>query len=171
MTSTPKRIEIGSGKHPLSGYFHIDIEPNKGVDAVGDFRTMQFSDLEEIRAHHLLEHFGYDESIEVLELWRSWLMEGGRLIVETPDFGRMCELFNSGGYWANREYLMRHMFGSQEADWAYHKVGWYKELYEEVFPKVGFEIELLKQKHSYIRYGADRTRYRLPNILVIAKRV
>ncbi len=166
-----KRIEIGAGKWPVAGFYHIDIEPGRGIDAVGDFRKMSFSNIEEIRAHHLLEHFGYTEVIEVLKQLHSWLMVDGRLIVETPDFERICAIFDNGGYWADKEHMMIHAFGSQEADWAYHKIGWYKERYEKILPELGFEIELIKQKHSYIRYGDRKTRYRLPNILVIAKKI
>jgi len=169
--SNVTRLEIGSGNKPVPGYTRIDIEPHQFVDIVGDFRTMTFSNLEEVRSHHLLEHFGYDESIEVLKLWKSWLMIGGRLTVETPDFGRICEVWNEKKYWADKEHLAKHAYGSQEADWAYHKSAWYKEKFQDILPKIGFYIELIKQKHSYIRYGEKRTRYRFPNILVIAKRI
>lgn len=165
------KLEIGSGKFPHDGYTTIDIEESNKPDIVGDFRGMNFENIDEIRAHHLLEHFGRDESVEVLKQWRSWLKAGGRLIVETPDFERICSLWSSGGLWANNEWLARHCFGSQEAEWAYHKDGWYKEKFEKIFPMIGFEIELLKQKHSYVRYGEGNIRYRLPNILVIAKKL
>lgn len=165
------RIEIGSGKQPVAGYTHIDVEQNPNVDIVGDFRMMTFSNLEEVRSHHLLEHFGYDEAIKVLELWKSWLKVGGRLTIETPDFGRICEVWNQQKYWADKEHLAKHAYGSQEAEWAYHKSAWFKEKFERVLPELGFEIVLLKQKHSYIRYGKENTRYRFPNIMVIADKL
>lgn len=165
------RLEIGSGKYPVAGYTHIDIEPQKYVDIVGDFRTMSFHDLEEVRSHHLLEHFGYDEAIDVLKLWRSWLKVGGRLTIETPDFGRICTLWDSGGVWADKEHLAKHAYGSQESEWAYHKSAWFKEKFERILPELGFNIFLLKQKHSYIRYGEKNTRYRFPNIMVIADKL
>lgn len=166
-----RKVEIGAGKWPVAGYYHIDIEPGKGIDKVCDFRKMSFSNLEEVRAHHLLEHFSYSEVIDVLKLIHSWLAVGGLMIVETPDFERICQLFSSGGYWADKEHMMTHAFGSQEADWAFHKIGWYKERFEKVLPPLGFEIQLIKQKHSYTRYGDRKTRYRLPNILVMAKKI
>lgn len=167
------KLDIGSGNQPHHGYTTIDVEHSAHPDIVGDFRTMSFSNIEEIRAHHLLEHFDRKEGIEVLKQWRDWLAPGGRLIVETPDLERICYFFinRQDGRWANQEWLNHHLYGSQEAGWAYHKDGWYKEKFERVLPELGFEIELIKQKHSYIRYGESRTRYRLPNILVIAKKV
>lgn len=168
MQNTFKRIEIGSGKWPKANCTHIDIEKRKGVDIVGDFRTMSFSDLEEIRSHHLLEHFGRKEAIEVLKLWHSWLKKDGVLIVETPDFERICYNFKN-----DREWLNNHTFGSQEADWAFHKDGWWKDKFMEVLPKIGFEITLIKEKTSkvIIKSGGKKERHILPNLLVIAKKL
>lgn len=166
-----KRIEIGSGRWPKPGYTHIDIEPSTNPDIVGDFRNMLFKDLEEIRAEHLLEHFDRKEATDILKQWHSWLKIGGRLILETPDLEGICEhFFDTNSYWANKEWLIRHAYGSQEADWAYHKDGWYKEKFEKLLPELGFKIILIKRKHSYVRYGEANTRYRLPNILVIAEK-
>lgn len=165
------KLEIGSGKWPHAGYKTIDIEPTNNPDYVGDFRIMKFSDIEEIRVHHLLEHFDRKEAIEVLKQWRSWLKPGGTLIIETPDFEGICEYFKAQKYWAHPEDLVAHAYGSQEATWAYHKDGWYKDKFERILPLLGFKINLIKRKHSYIRKEPENTRYRLPNILVIAEKI
>jgi predicted SAM-dependent methyltransferase len=162
-----KRIEVGSGKQPHAGYFHIDIEDRKGVDIVGDFRMMSFSDLEEIRSNHLLEHFSREEGIKVLKLWHSWLKQGGLLIIETPDFEEICKRFSEDKYW-----LARHAYGSQEADWAFHKDAWYEDKFKEILPQIGFEITLMKKKTSkVIIKSPKKERHILPNILVIAKKL
>lgn len=161
------RIECGSGKWPHAGYTHIDIENNPNVDIVGDFRNMSFSGLEEIRSHHLLEHFSRKEAIEVLKLWHLWLKKDGILIVETPDFERICFNFKQ-----DREWLNNHTFGSQEVDWAFHKDGWWKSKFMEVLPEIGFEIVLIKEKTSkvIIKLAEKKERHILPNLLVIAKK-
>ena len=168
-----RRLEIGSGKFPRKGYTHIDIEASAKPDILGDFRTMSFSDLEEIIALHVLEHFSREEALKVLAQWNSWLKVGGRLIVETPDLERICALFTTQPerLWANRWYLNQSLYGSQEADWAFHRDGWWKDKFEELFPKLGFKIIKVWQKHSYIRYGESRTRYRLPDIRVVAEKI
>ncbi len=45
------RIDLGSGKYPHAGCISVDIEPSNHPDIVGDFRTMEFKDLEEIKAY------------------------------------------------------------------------------------------------------------------------
>lgn len=166
-----KKIELGSGKMPHDGYIHIDIEESVKPDIIGDFRQMTFAGLEEIRAQHLLEHFSREEAIKILRQWHSWLKIGGRIIVETPDIEGVVERFNSNGIWANKEWMVRHLYGSQEADWAFHRDGWYKEKFEKILPELGFKIIHLKQKYSYVRTGPDNTRHRLPNIIVAAEKI
>lgn len=61
-------------------------------------------------------------------------------------------------------------YGSQEAEWAFHRDGWYEDKFKEILPEIGFKITLIKKKHNYFR-DKDRTRYRLPVILVIAKKI
>ena len=150
------KLEIGSGRKPSPGYTHLDIEPYSDAEIVGDFRTMNFENLEEIKAMHLLEHFGREEGVAVLKLWYSWLAPAGRLIVETPDFEAICQDWAKDPYW-----MTRHAYGSQEAPWAFHRDGWYQAKFEEVLPQVGFKIEGIKKTHS---------RKILPNIYVVARK-
>lgn len=152
-----KKIEIGSGKRPHKGYKTIDVEAYANPTYLGDFRTMSFSELDEIRNHHVLEHFGREEGIKVLKQWCSWLKKDGILVVETPDFEYICENFKKDPYW-----MTRHAFGSQEASWAFHLDGWYEDKFKEILPKCGFEILSISRNVS---------RKILPNILVIAKKL
>ena len=150
------KIEIGCGLRLHKGYKTIDVEEYAHPDFLGDFRDMEFKDVEEIRSHHLLEHFGRDEALEVLRLWSSWLMPGGKLIVETPDFEYICKDFEMDKYW-----MSRHAYGSQEAEWAFHRSGWWEARFRQYLPKAGFEIEEIRR---------SRSREILPNILVIARK-
>ena len=151
------KIEIGSGRKPHKGYETIDVEQYANPTHLGDFRTMRFENVEEIRAHHVLEHFGREEGEWVLKLWHAWLMAGGILIVETPDFEGICDNFRKDKYW-----MTRHAYGSQEADWAFHKDGWYEDKFKEVLPRLGYEIISIKKSVS---------RKILPNITVVAKKL
>ena len=150
------KLEIGAGKKHHAGYKSIDIESYAKPDYLGDFRTMKFKDVEEIRSHHLLEHFGRIEAEGVLRLWHSWLKPEGTLIVETPDFKGICDNFRKDKYW-----MTRHAYGSQERDWAFHRDGWYEEKFKEVLPRIGFEIMGIKKSVS---------RKILPNITVVARK-
>lgn len=151
------KIEIGCGKRPHKGYTTIDVEEYANPDIVGDFRKMTFHNVEVIRAHHLLEHFSRDESLDVLKTWHRWLKEDGTLIVETPDFQGICENFSKDPYW-----MTRHAFGSQEQDWAFHRDGWYEAKFRQILPEIGFEVVDIQRNVS---------RKILPNITVTAKKL
>lgn len=150
------KLEIGVGKKHHPGYKTIDVEIYANPDYLGDFRTMEFKDIDEIRAHHLLEHFSRKEGEDVLKLWHNWLKKDGLLIVETPDFEGICDNFKKDKYW-----MTRHAYGSQEAGWAFHRDGWYQEKFEFILPKLGFEILEIRKSVS---------RKILPNITVISKK-
>lgn len=154
---TIMKLNIGSGKRPYKGYKTVDIEEKNKPDIVGDFRTMSFSDIEEIRAEHILEHFSRDEACVVLSQWRSWLKQYGLLIVETPDFEYICKNFDKDPYW-----MTRHAYGSQEAEWAFHRDGWYENKFRKLLPELGFEI---------IEITRNISRRILPNIKVVARKV
>ena len=150
------KIDVGSGNITHRGYKSVDIDPKFNPDYLGDFREMEFEDIEAIRAHHILEHFGRDEGVEVLKLWYSWLKKGGTLLIEVPDFEEICKNFDKDKYW-----MTRHAFGAQDAEHNYHRDGWYREKFENILPKIGFKIQEFRQKI---------TRDILPNLIVIAKK-
>lgn len=152
------KLEIGSGSRPHGGYKTVDIEESSNPDYLGDFREMSFKDIEVIRAHHLLEHFGRKESIKVLELWHAWLKPGGMLVLETPDFKGICKAFEN-----NPERIARHAYGFQDREWAFHKSAWWKEKYMKVLPDLGYKI---KRTKSFLSKKG-----RVPNIMVWAWKV
>ena len=154
----------------MDGFLNVDVEKFPEVDIVADFRELdiEFRSLDEIQSHHLLEHFGREEAMNVLALWFNWLKLGGLLIVETPDFDGICERFRENKYW-----LARHAYGSQEADWAFHRDGWWEEKFREIYKKIGLEILDVKKSYSrVVRYeNGQKVKHLLPNITVIAKRI
>lgn len=150
------KVELGSGKRPHPGFLTVDVEADSNPDVVGDFRKFTFHRIQIIRAHHLLEHFSRDEAIDVLKSWYRWLDVNGTLIVETPDFEGICENFNKDRYW-----MTRHAYGSQEADWAFHRDGWYEEKFRKILYPIGFTIDNITKGVS---------RKILPNITVTARK-
>lgn len=154
------KLEVGSGRQPKEGFKTVDIESYAKPDYLGDFRTMNFENVDVLRAFHILEHFGRDEAIRVLKLWHGWLAPKGVLWIETPDFerSRNIDLWDSD----------RHLYGSQEAEWAFHRDGWWEEKFRKVLPEIGFEIQEVKLTKSVSHRDKDRSRVEYPNIEIIA---
>lgn len=154
------KLEIGCGRKPHKGYKTVDVEAYANPDYLGDFRKMCFVDVDVLRAHHVFEHFSREEAIEILKQWHSWLRPGGTLIIETPDIEGICKQFEQSSD-KDKYWLTRHLYGSQEAPWAFHRDGWYANKFKKVLENSGFVI---------LRTEYSKSRKILPNITVYAKK-
>jgi len=187
------KLHLGCGRNYLKGYINIDLPQGKQelmkakADIYKDIRVLEYSEnsVDEIRNHHLLEHFTRQEAIKLLLQWRGWLKPGGFLVVETPDFEESAKLFLNADL-KTKFKIARHIFGSHESDWAIHRDFWTKEKFEFVLTKLGFEIVSIKQFNSVLgripktsflikKFLPQKIRKifadDLPNILIKAKKL
>ncbi len=165
------KLHLGCGEIRLEGYVNVDHPPNEHTvqkksvaDVHADIRTMDLpsESAAEIRLHHVLEHFPRVEALALLTRWNRWLCQDGLLVVETPDFDRSIALLRSTWFSpARRNKVMRHIFGSQEASWAYHYDGWSQKQFQQVLGNLGYG------KITFERNAWHDTR----NIVVRARKV
>lgn len=190
------KLHLGCGNKYLEGYVNIDLPPSEHTvmdskaDIYADIRTLEYPEnsIDEIRLHHLFEHFTRAESLKFLVKWRKWLKVGGLLHIQTPDFSG-CILKYIFAPLKFRMQLGRHIFGSQEARWAFHLDFWDKRKFKFVLKSLGYDIikvkrywnsfhkhyskipfspligELIPEKY-YKQYGG----FKLPDIVVFAKK-
>jgi len=193
MKNKPLKLHLGCGKHYLDGYVNVDLPSERQklmrarADIYKDIRDLEYSDnsVDEIRNHHLLEHFTRQEALKLLLQWRRWLKPGGFLVIETPDFEGSIKLFLNADL-KTKFKLARHIFGSHESDWAVHKDFWSKDKFGFILNKLGFEIIEIKQFNSVLgkipktspliqKIPLLRIKNKLadilPNILVRAKKI
>ncbi len=141
------KLHLGCGEKYLEGYWNIDFPEGEHsvmtprVDEYGDVRTLSYPEnsIDEIRSHHLFEHFSRAEALKLLTKWRTWLKPNGLLVIETPDFETSANFYIHSPSMKRKFQLTRHIFGSQEAGWALHKDYWDKEKFDFVFSKMGFK--------------------------------
>lgn len=191
----PLKLHLGCGNYYLEGYINIDFPPSEHTimkpkaDLFADLRSLYYKDgsVDEIRNHHVFEHFSRAEALKLLLTWRRWLKVGGRLHIETPDFDRCLIYYFFCGFKTKSE-IGRHIFGSQEAKWANHLDYWNKRKFLFVFKKLGFKIiKTERRSNSFSRYFNTRLfnwigifiplfiykkfgGNKLPNITVIAEK-
>ncbi len=189
------KLHLGSGSHYIDGYVNIDLPASSHtvatprVDLVADFTKLTYApgSIEEIRLHHVFEHFTRARALGLLLAWRRWLAVDGILHIETPDFDRCLWYYLFSGAKAKSE-ILRHIFGSQEAHWANHYDGWSARQYRQVLTALGFTITAIERRSNslstryntrlfnwlgllipnalYRRFGMNK----LPNITVIARK-
>lgn len=145
-----EKLHLGCGQVYLDGYTNIDYPmENHSVQlkSIADITTNLLelnypkSTVDEIRLHHVFEHFSRPVAFSLVASWNSWLKIGGILRIETPNYNKMAWIsINPFVSRKKRGVALRHIFGSQEAHWANHFDGYSKEIYEEIFNLLGFKL-------------------------------
>jgi glycosyltransferase involved in cell wall biosynthesis len=160
----PLRLHLGCGNQRLDGYINIDYPPDKhtvvaqlGADFYADITKLSFpaQSVEEVRLHHVLEHFNRGVALGLLVQWHRWLKIGAKLHIETPDALGCARMLASSISYKIKQGILRHMFGSHEADWAYHYDGWYDEKFQKTLSSLGFEVTCHTSKWQHEPYLAN----------------
>lgn len=164
------KLHLGCGQVHLDGYVNIDypltehtVQQKSVADEFHDLTDMRYKagTIEEVRLHHVFEHFPRTQAIALLASWHSWLEKNGRVHIEVPEFDATAEIFfNPNAASKDRHVAIRHIFGSNEAAWAVHYDGWNEWRFRELFEVFGFKTE------SVLRNEYLATR----NIEVIARK-
>jgi len=150
------KLHLGCGGTYLEGYTNIDYPVSDKTimdvkaDIYQDITTLNYPEnsIDEIRSHHVFEHFNRVDALNLLVKWRGWLKPGGKLVIETPDYF-WCSILMSFTFFKFKMELGRHVFGTQEAHWANHLDFWYKGKFKKVLKKLGFYK--FKFKHPVYR--------------------
>ena len=140
------KLHLGCGEKYLEGYVNIDFPEGEHTvmrpkaDIYGDIQNLSYAEnsVDEIRSHHMFEHFVRAEALKLLVRWRKWLKPGGLLVIETPDFLTSAQAYCNAFSMRRKSQLVRHIIGSQEAGWAQHKDLWDKQKFSFVLKKMGF---------------------------------
>ena len=177
MPGAPPKLHLGCGEQYLDGYVNIDFPPSEHTvqttspaDELADITRLEYEpeSVAEVRLHHVFEHFDRPTALRLLIDWHEWLVEGGRLVIETPDFERSVRAFVRR-VGADRGTILRHVFGSHEADWAVHWDGWYADRYRRTLGALGYgslDFDRAKWQGTYnitvtaLREGGTRDRGR-----------
>lgn len=83
------KIDLGSGRAHFEDYTTVDKDPKVGADIQADILNLPLEDesVDEIRAHHILEHLPNDKKVEIMkEMWRV-LKKNGIISIEVPIAG------------------------------------------------------------------------------------
>ncbi|MDD2336791.1 MAG: methyltransferase domain-containing protein, partial [Geobacteraceae bacterium] len=124
----PLRLHLGCGQKYLQGYINIDFpsenhttQSRQIADYCANILDLDFppGSVDEIRCHHVLEHFERPVALSLLAQWQSWLKKEGTLVIETPDLEESARLLLSEqSTYQEKQVIIRHLFGSNEAHWA-----------------------------------------------------
>ena len=143
------RLHLGCGTHYIPDYINIDFPKEEHPvmkvhpDAEADILDLNFpyESVDEIRSHHLFEHFSRVVALAQLVKWHYWLKIDGVLTIETPDLmGSVEQLVSEDIKYKQKMAIVRHLAGDQSASWGFHKDLWWDERYETTLSMLGFHI-------------------------------
>lgn len=153
------KLHLGCGENYLVGYINIDfpsshhtVQKKQVADEYRNILKLNYpkKSVSEIRLHHVFEHFPRARALALLVCWREWLKAGGILHIESPDFERTAMMvLNPFASRKNKNVALRHIFGSQEADWATHYEGWSGIKLAGVLKSIGFsKFKIIKKSYK-----------------------
>lgn len=150
------RLHLGCGQRYLDGYVNIDfplsehtVQLESVADRHADLLRLSYPEasVDEIRLHHVFEHFARPTACALVASWQSWLKDGGRLRIEVPDlvFTGLSAL-NPFSSFRRRCVAERHLFGSHEAEWASHKEAYSARQLGRLVRACGFAVDRISRK-------------------------
>lgn len=149
------KLHLGCGMHYLQGYVNIDfplsehsVQEKSVADLHANILELSYPPccIEEVRLHHVFEHFPRPVACALLVSWFSWLKLGGILHIEVPDFQKTARVMLSSLASFNKKAVAeRHLFGSHEAPWAVHCEGYTPELLKKMLENFGFRVKMMKK--------------------------
>lgn len=156
------KLHLGCGNDIWVGYVNVDREPYPGVDVVCDVFDLpsELAAATEIRAHHLLEHLPFSQSLEFAQLCRSRLRRGGELFVEVPDLEwavanwlaqpeaeEWCDTSDEKtGRW---NYALMTIFGNQDSVGEFHCTGFTERRLRALLEAASFREIQIDRKWNY----------------------
>jgi len=149
-------LNLGCGKFPMDGYVNVDMHEDD-ADITGDFMEMTFENVDGIVLSHVLEHFSFRDTVNVLTKLHDWLKPGGKLVVEVPNIDILLKLDTSNPGW------QMGIYGAQVHDGEYHKTGFTLEDLIRYLAQCGFVIVTAR---TFLSENRERRGY--PCIEVVA---
>lgn len=156
----PLRLHLGCGETRFEGYVNIDY-PSEAhnvmtprADYSADIVTLQFPDasVDEIRLHHVFEHFDRTMALALLIRWHRWLKPGGLLRIETPDIEASAAVIASPeATFRAKIGAIRHLEGDQAAPWGFHVQQWFPARLKKTLEELGFvdvDVSISQSSHT-----------------------
>jgi len=149
------KLHLGCGQKYLEGYVNIDfpssehsVQEKSVADVHADLLALCYpvGSVDEVRLHHVFEHFPRPVACALLASWGSWLREAGVIHIEVPDFTRTARAILSPFSSLKKQAVAeRHLFGSHEAHWAVHCEGYTPRLLEAMLASAGFSVGKIRK--------------------------
>lgn len=161
------KIHLGCGDIILNGWINIDARNADHIHIHTDqIDLKEFADnsVGVIYLSHVLEHFDFNESLNLIELFFKKLKPGGALIISVPDFNALVKVYSIN---SNLEIVKRALMGGQDYAYNYHKSVYNFELLNNMLDKCNFkQVELYDPVSFFGSEIGDFSTYKIEDIFI-----
>lgn len=146
----PYLLDLGCGDRPYEdgrGWVHLDERPLQHVDINAKIEDIEIhvrpDSVDEIRATHVLEHFPWHDTVDVLRSWHGRLKPGiGSVYIEVPNLSwqaRELAVLENQDVEAGRDLeIVNLIFGDQDYPGNFHKTGFTQRTLGDSLRGAGF---------------------------------
>lgn len=159
------KLHLGCGQRYLQGYRNIDfplsehsVQQTSVADQFANLLELKYqaSTIQEVRLHHVFEHFTKAQACALLASWNSWLNIDGVIHIEVPDFEETARAVLDGIAGNQAQSVgLRHIFGSQEAHWAIHYEGYTAKRLSKLLELYGYQVRKVNQVRYLDTYNLE----------------
>ncbi len=137
----PFPLEIAAGERPTPDFIHNDFRALPDIELVCDAREelleiVGSERVSHLRACHVLEHFPYGETVNVLLLWKNLLVPGGSIHIEVPNLAWQVRACAAGEI--NSEEFVYFAYGEQNYEGNFHYAAFDEPLLRKRLEEAGF---------------------------------
>ncbi len=115
------KVHLGSGEINLQGWINIDANQNTHIHMIDkNFKLNNLKDetISEFYLCHVLEHFSFTESIELIKKIQQKLKKNGVIRISVPDFQKLSSIYSLN---SNLDQIKFALMGGQKDNYDYHK--------------------------------------------------
>lgn len=133
------RVHLGAGPINLQGWVNVDARDASHIHLrTNSFELSEFADgsLAEIYMCHVLEHFSFEESEQLLKNFGKKLKVGGVLRLSVPDFDKLVLAYNANKN--DLDLIKFALMGGQDYEYNFHKSVYNLNLLSLLMQKCGY---------------------------------
>lgn len=159
------KLNLGSAGLIIEGYTSVDLYDPR-ADIKMDVINLQFEDnsIDEILASHIFEHLSPHYAIPALKEWYRVLKPGSKLIMEMPDFEKLCDRFLKETDYYQKLGILNVIFApsnivdGKPIEGSNHLWGWWPESMHHHLSWIGYtNISFYEQQiiHEYDNFRVE----------------
>jgi len=156
----PRKLNFGCGYDKRDGYLNVDVDPACQPDLLildDDYSVLPTAWFEEILAQDVLEHIPRSQTTRVLLEWSKFLVDGGRLHVQTSNIMGVAERMAAAPDFASHVGWTICLFGNQAHPGDFHFTGFTETTLRVHLLAAGFDLGPITLDDGWL-FSVDATK-------------